>query len=69
MAKYDVGDEVRLVRKYSFHTTHIKPNTKGTINDIIKSGFKRKYSIRWQGLDFDLIMVGDKDFVPLSSGM
>ncbi len=70
MAKYDEGDDVRLVRKYSFHTTHLKPNTIGTIKKIQKAGFRhKKYTIRWRGVNFDIIMEGDKDFVPLSEGM
>jgi len=67
MAKYDEGDEVRLRKRISFHTTHLRPNTRGTITKI-EGGFKKKYHIRWRGTNFDMIMVGDKDFVPLSDG-
>jgi hypothetical protein len=68
MAKYDEGDEVRLVRKYSFHTTHLRPNTRGTIRKIKGGWGKKEYSIRWRGVNFDIIHTGDRDFEALSQG-
>ena len=67
MAKYDVKDEVRLKKSYSFHTTHLRPNTRGKITKI-SGGWKKEYHIRWVGVNFDIIHTGDKDFEPLSGG-
>ena len=65
MAKYDVGDEVRLTKAILAY--RIRPNTIGEIKKI-KGGWKKEYHIRFRGLSHNVIMIGDKDFVELSQG-
>jgi len=69
MAKYDEGDEVRLRKKISFHTTHLRPNTRGTISKIAKKKAfgGSEYAVRFRGVNFDIV-VAEKDLVELSDG-
>lgn len=70
MAKYDEGDEVRLIKALSFNTTHLRPNTRGTIKKITKNkrfGGGSEYSVRFRGVSFDII-VPESKIVELSQG-
>ncbi len=68
MAKYDEGDEVRLKKKISFNTTHVRPNTLGVIKKIKGGWGSKEYHIRWKGVNFDIIHKGDKDFHEVTQG-
>lgn len=68
MAKYDTGDDVRLLKKISFNTTHLRPNTKGEITRVVKKPFgKSEYWVRFRGVSFD-ILVEEKRLDALSQG-
>lgn len=67
MAKYDEGNEVRLTKKISFNTTHIKPNTRGVVKKVNGGWGKKTYSVRFQGVSFDII-VPENSLAELSQG-
>lgn len=66
MAKFDVGDSIRLTRNMQFGNVQIKKNTKGEIKKIIKGGFfsKNEYVVRWKGVGFDITMIGESNIAP-----
>jgi hypothetical protein len=68
MAKYSEGDDIRLVKKISFNTTHLRPNTRGEVTKVHRKGLgKTEYSVRFRGVNFDII-VPEKSIVELSYG-
>jgi hypothetical protein len=66
VAKYDKGDKVRL--KKAIMGLRVRPNTIGEIKKIKGGWGSKEYHIRWNGIDHNVIMKGDKDFVELSQG-
>lgn len=57
MAKYDEGNDVRLVKRISFNTTHLKPNTLGVVKRVDKKAFGgSQYHVRFRGVNFDIIV-------------
>lgn len=66
MAKFDEGDEVRLKKNLDTgNGIQIQKNTKGEIKSIKKKAFgKNEYTIRWQGLNFDMTMIGESNISP-----
>ena len=59
MAKFDEGDEVRLRKKISFNTTHLKPNTRGEIKRVVKKKAfgKSEYEVKFRGVNFPITVV------------
>lgn len=57
VAKYNEGNDVRLTKRISFNTTHLKPNTLGVIKRVDKKAFGgSQYYVRFRGVDFDIIV-------------
>jgi hypothetical protein len=69
VAKFDEGDDVRLIKKISFNTTHLRPNTRGEIKKIVKKKAfgGSEYAVRFRGVNFDII-VPEKSLDELSQG-
>lgn len=68
VAKYDEGNDVRLTKRISFNTTHLKPNTLGVVKKVDKKAFGgSQYHVRFRGVSFDII-VPEKHLEMLSQG-
>lgn len=62
--KFAVGDVVRLTRKMQFGTVQLRPNTKGVIRGTRKKFLgSDEFDIRWAGTNFNVTMVGSRQFV------
>jgi hypothetical protein len=70
MAKYSEGAEVRLKRRLSFNTTHLKPNSRGKITKVVKKKAfgNTEYAVSFYNVGFD-ITVTEKDLDALSPGV
>ena len=64
--KYVVDSKIRLTKVIM--GLRVRPNTIGQITKIKGGGFGAKeYHIRFEGLSHDVIMKGDRHFVPLAN--
>jgi hypothetical protein len=70
VAKYGAGDEIRLKKKISFNTTHIRPNTRGVVKRVAKkkSFGNSEYEVKFNGVSFPITVV-EGYLEPLSPGV
>ncbi len=63
--KIDEGDSVRLKRNMEFGNVQLPKNTKGRVEKKKKKAFgSNEYVIRWDRLNFDVTMIGEKNIDP-----
>lgn len=62
---FNVKQQVRLKKNMEFGNTQLRKNTQGVVVSVKKRTLgKNEYVIRWNGLDFDMTMLGESNISP-----
>lgn len=60
MAKFDEGDEVRLLKQITGNSIHVRANSIGEVKRVTGGWGSKRYHVRFKGMNFDIQVEGNR---------